>query len=257
MSTPGTEELRDLILHRLPESRARELEDRLMLVEDCAERLQDATYDLLDDYARGRLTAADRAAIERYVLASPENRWNAAVARCIAQRISATPPQRPERKPARTWELGALLAACAVLVAILVTRLPVGSRGTPAKHSAETAARATLAVPTVALLANASRGLSPRAVSIPPGAMLVRLQAEVAATADARRYRLEVLNGAGRTLYSAAHLVPHSAGAYVYVEADVPARALAPASRVLVATERAGARGSAAFSWDIRIQTAH
>jgi hypothetical protein len=245
MSTPVRDELRDLLLHHLPEGRARELEERLMGEEDAAERLQEATYDLLDDYAAGRLSPADRGAVERHLLASDENRWRLDVARGLASRRSRA--SRPERRPVirrppriPVWRgpVAALFAACVALVAVIVTR-KLDHAGTNSS-------------PTVTLLADAARGASIRTIQLPSRATLVRLQAEVDAT-GAAAYRMAVTDITGRSLFVIDGLSPHRAGAYVYVEAEIPVRDLAPGDhRIVVAPAGGTERAPAAATWDLR-----
>lgn len=255
MTTPAEGELRDLILHRLPEPRARELEDRLMLEDDGAERLQDATYDLLDDYVRGRLAASERAAVEQHLLSSSEDLQRAAIAKCIALRPRASPAAARAQAPSRIWAVGALIAACVVVAAILITRFPRGDGAAPGVQMAAAdrgkPAREAISA-TLTLLANAARGASVRTVVVPAGAAAVRLQAEVSG-APRETYRLVLTNADGRVLFSVAHLLAHAAGAYQYVEADVPARDLPPEAHVLVAPEHGGAQPAGSFSWDVRI----
>lgn len=255
--------MRNLLLHRLPADRARELEDRLIQEEDCADRLRDAKYDLLDDYAGGRLTAAERADVEHYLLDAEDDRWRLAVARGLARRgrvadrtsgeergVPVRPRQSaaawPVRFTARNGVIGVLLAACVVLVAVLLTR-PLGNRGGPT-----TPQPASLF--TLTLLANAARGESVRSVSVPSGATAVRVQAEVGSPA-AREYRLAVLGAADRLLFNVGNLVPRISGAYVYVETEVPARALSPgAHRITVSPEGDAAKAATSSRWDIRVQ---
>jgi hypothetical protein len=61
------------------------LSDRVMLEDGLAERLQEAEFDLLDDYAHLRLTAQERAAVERYLLTHPQNRDRVLVARALGR----------------------------------------------------------------------------------------------------------------------------------------------------------------------------
>ncbi len=270
MNRSDDHELRDLLLHRLPPVRAQELEERLMLEEGYAERLEEARYDLLDDHATGRLTAAERADVERHLLACPEDRLRLAVARGLARRGSRAPAATPSLDvrrestrrrpglPVRGWATAAWIAACAVLVAVLVDRHISERRNAvaPGQLAARPGEReAATPVWTLTLLASASRGDSVRSISIPARTTTVRVQAEIASP-EAGEYRLSVLDGANHVLASVEHLLPRAAGAYVYVEAQVPAQALASGiHRVVVAPQAAGgAQAQSSSSWEFRTE---
>jgi hypothetical protein len=90
MSSPDTATLRLLLLHQLPESEARQLEERLMLEEQLGDLLREAEHDLLDDYASNRLLPEERAAVEQYLLVTAEDRERLKVARALA-RLQARP----------------------------------------------------------------------------------------------------------------------------------------------------------------------
>jgi hypothetical protein len=71
---PTDGELRQLLLRQLPAEAMEDIEDRLVLDDSIAERLQHQQYDLLDDYARGRLAQDERRAVEKYLLRTPAER---------------------------------------------------------------------------------------------------------------------------------------------------------------------------------------
>src|SRR5215471_2281119 len=83
MSTPTPEQLRSLLLHRLPEEEAQQLEGQLMQDPEVADLLRHEETDLVDDYAQGRLGTAERAAFEQHLLADPAIRQRVKVARAL------------------------------------------------------------------------------------------------------------------------------------------------------------------------------
>jgi anti-sigma factor RsiW len=251
MSTPDTPSLKLLLLHRLPESEAQQLEERLMVEEHLADLLREAEHDLLDDYASGRLVPEERAAVEKYLLVTAADRERLKVARALA-RLQAAPERARSRSPfTRRWwppgwpvRLGVAIAACAILsLGVLVFRMkPTG--GLPAPTT------------TVVLLADAQRGSSGGSINISATAARVRLQVEIPAKGSASTYTLAIADRGGRVLYEAPDLPPRLAGPYPFVEAIVPATALdSPRCRITLTESTSNpASPRRAFAWDLEVQ---
>jgi anti-sigma factor RsiW len=269
MSTPDMPSLRLLLLHRLPEAEAHQLEERLMLEEQLAELLREAEHDLLDDYASGRLAPEDRAAVEQYLLATAADRERLKLARALARLRSRpegarsrsdrpsviptsaatariAPATRPRSAPRWPVRLGVAIAACAVLsLGVLVFRMKV-TRRLPEPMTA-----------TVVLLADAQRGSTEGSINISPTVARVRLQLEIPAKEAASTYTLEIADGGGHLAYEAHDLPPRLAGPYPFVEALVPASALeGPRCRIRLTdfTRASSAASGRAFTWDIQVQ---
>ena len=83
-------QFRALLLHSLAQEEMEAFSGRILLEEGFAEQLQDAETDLLDDYALKRLSAKERAAVERYLLISPRNRERALTARALSRSRTAS-----------------------------------------------------------------------------------------------------------------------------------------------------------------------
>ncbi len=79
--------LRQFLLRRLPPDEAARLEESILLQEGVAERLRDEEFDLLDDYAAGRLNAADAAAVARHWLTSAQAGGSLRAARAWRQSL--------------------------------------------------------------------------------------------------------------------------------------------------------------------------
>src|ERR1700688_1321566 len=84
MDETQTNGLRDLLLHKLPASRAEELENQLLLDSEFALRLESEENDLLDDFARGHLSVEDAELVKRHLLATPEAERRLDFARSLA-----------------------------------------------------------------------------------------------------------------------------------------------------------------------------
>ncbi|HEX5313778.1 MAG TPA: hypothetical protein VFX38_02580 [Gammaproteobacteria bacterium] len=233
MST-DSEKLRDLLLHRLPEAEADSLRERVLLDEDFAAALRDEEYALLDDHAAGRLTAAERAAVERHLLVTAQDRLRLRVAQALARR-QAKSASRPRWFG---WPM-ALVASLAVIgiVAGVWWGIVVPRRGvTP--------------VVTVALLAEVSRGAgqAPLILTLPARGG-VRIQAQVLDPAPGARYTLWVRDTAGHRLYRSRPLALRHTGGYAYVQAVVPAATLGTGARLV----RVAGPGYA-FQWSVQLR---
>src|SRR5262245_28240287 len=101
MSTPTPEQLRSLLLHRLPEEEAQRLEEQLMQDPEVAELLRQEETDLIDDYAQARLGREERAAFEAHLLADPAIRQRVKIAHALqdiaSERAAATGPDGRKR----------------------------------------------------------------------------------------------------------------------------------------------------------------
>ena len=239
--------LRDLLLQRLPSQQAAALEQRLVVEAGVAERVRQVEYDLLDDYARGRLAADQRRAVEQRLLRTAADRQRLAVARGLA----ALPKPRiglPARQ--RRWS-GAALGGIAATLLLAVLLWPHQS-GVPVPGEAPVTSARTGAVYTVSLLAQLSRGNGAQPLSVPVGTAQVRLQAEVEKPDAADIYELQLLDGDGRLLQAAPGLHWQRAGTHAYIEAVVPIAALAPGLRRI---EVHAAGGVVAESWTVEAST--
>jgi hypothetical protein len=277
--------LRQFLLRRLPADEAARLEDAILLEEGIAERLQDEEFDLLDDYAASRLNAGDAADVERYLLGSAQNMHSLRVARAL-QRQGEPDIKKPKallgvvdvdglrdaaiaRSPglvghrSRTPQIAgvaALLAACLVVVMVIPRWRLVSSRPESVSSTAATATVAasgdtsvsTAGLPIISLLADVSRGMARSSLAINADAGAVRLQAEVPESSTDKIYALHVDDAQGHRLFEGAGLAVHTAGPYRFVEAVVPAAALAPGDRSVSLTESGAPAGApVTYRWDV------
>ena len=261
MNPPSDEQLRALLLHRLPDDEAAALEQRLVVEEGVAERVRQLEYALLDAHARGKLAPEDRVAVQRYLLRTAADRQRLRVARALA-RIS--PPRTAQANRVRrmlAWlsgstgnpvAIGGLLAGLAVIIvsAILLGR-PGGIRQSLPGHSDLPAPAVAGSVFTISLLGGVSRGEQVQPVAIPAGTVQVRLQAEVEDPDAAAAYELQVLDPDGKPLQTVGDLHLRRAGTHAYVEALVPATSLAPGLRRINVRAAAGALPPS--SWTIQV----
>ena len=254
---PAPGELRRLLLHRLTQQEAERLEELLLLRDDVADQLREAEHDLLDDYAAGRLGAAERADVEKYLLATEADRMRLRVARALTK----TPA--PRRRPGWFAPAGALLAAGVAFLLIRPLWQPSGLE-TPqvlAKPPATApvskvpasppAAQLTSSAPAVVLLAERQRSAVSQAVKIPQDASQIRLQLEIPGSQTVGQYRIAIADGGGRQLFAAENLLPAMAGPYHYVETLVPRAALGFGARQIALQSLIGRTAMPLFTWRI------
>lgn len=246
MTEVDDEILRRWLLRRLDDAALTErLEESLLRDAAFGDRLQAVETDLIDDYVRDRLDPAERAAVERRLFATPRDRGRLRFARALAERVAV---QGRARRP-RRWRPWALAAAASVLLVFaLGGRWRGGADGTATDAHVD----ADAGLPTVTLLAAVERGepAAPRVAIVPHGTPRVRLQLELVAAPDAgARYAVRI-DGADGPGFEQGGLAARSLGRYRYVEATVPAAALAPGDHRVSLLQAGGA--SPLQTWRLR-----
>jgi|GEM_PF-2890844 hypothetical protein len=150
---PTDIQFREFLLRRMTPQDAARFEEAIILEEGVAEHLREEEFDLLDDYAAGRLGGEDRADVERYLLTSVESTHSLRMSRLLAReagsretpRLGEAPPGRAvdtesvvKTARRRRWTrryaaAGALLAAGIAAVAVFPyrERPPLGPLDAP------------------------------------------------------------------------------------------------------------------------------
>jgi len=233
MTEPTDDTLRDWLLGKLAPGEAEALEQRLLEDADFATRLRGVENDLLDDLARGALAGDERARAAAYFAATPNDRARLRIARALAvvgaeAHVASAPRGRGHAelarahsmRPRRRWTAAALALAGLAAVALIGVRLSPNFGPTPVAF-------------TITLTDGQQRGASSIEVAVPAGAGELRMQAEVDGGDAGARYTLAIDDA-----FAAPGLAARTAGAYRFVEANVPAAALsAGVHRVRVAAE--------------------
>jgi hypothetical protein len=281
-------QLRAFLLRRLPAAEYARLEDAIVMEHGFAERLRDEEFDLLDDFAAGVLNAEDRGAVERHLLGTAESLHSLRVARALRrQRAVDTAEAAPADSPTAVSRVGGQAggwsrlrtrraAGVATLLAAGIAALaviPIGHQRLNARHPrsgitslpGDTSAIAPAAapplgeappgsLPVITLVADVDRGAPrpPPTIKIAAGMSSVRLQAEVPDAEPGKLYALLVDDAGGRRLFEGSELAIRAAGRYRFVEAVVPAAALAPGARTISLRVSGAHQGEPAkFSWRI------
>lgn len=278
-------QLRAFLLRRLPAAESARLEDSIVTEDGVAERLRDEEFDLLDDYAAGVMSAEDRGAVERHLLNTAESLHSLKVARALRRQGAAAgsaesaPADRPTTgrraggqaagwsrfRRQRAAGAAALLAAGIASLALIPvwhqgpdgrgprtgTLVLPGSTAAVAPRPGDAPADS---LPVITLVADVVRGVPrpPPRIKIAAGTTSVRLQAEVPDAEPGVLYSLRIDDAAGRRLFEGSELAIRVAGRYQFVEAAVPAAALAPGARTISLRASGAAREAPAkFSWRI------
>jgi hypothetical protein len=280
-------QLRAFLLRRLPAAEYARLEDAIVTEDGLAERLRDEEFDILDDYAAGVMNAEDRAAVERHLLGTAESLHSLRVSRALRRQgavgaesapADRSTPASGVRGQAGGWSrfrtyraagVGTLLAAGIASLALIPIwhqgpngRDPrTGTTGALGNTSAIAPAAApplgdapTGSLAVITLVADVDRGAPrpPPRVKVEAGTTSVRLQAEVPEAEPGVLYSLRVDDAAGRRLFEGSELAIRVAGRYRFVEAVVPAAALAPGARkISLRASGAPREAPAKFSWRI------
>src|SRR6185503_7146155 len=92
------------LLGELPEDQQVEIEDRAFSDKDYLATITAVENDLIDEYVRGDLTAADQQRFESRFLASAERRKRVEFAKALRTVVSeARAPEKNMVQPAKTW----------------------------------------------------------------------------------------------------------------------------------------------------------
>ncbi len=177
-----TTRLRAYLLGRLPEAERLEIESRVFEDDDFDSRMQEAQTDLLDDWARGRLSSADAEAVQRRF--APQER---SLAMLLARR--AQPIAAPPKRSVRVWLAVAALLCVAIATAHLMRR--------PAEPAREQPVAQVPPEPNLQILAlnkPSTRGASVPLFRLSPRAATIRITAP--ATGGLARYELALESSA-------------------------------------------------------------
>jgi hypothetical protein len=235
--------LRNLLLHRLSTEQSERWEERLLLEEQVAEQLEAEENDLLDDFARGRLSADDAERVERYLLASADASRRVAFAKALSRLRASEFPQVAQRSSSSWLRISAVAlgaAACLLMVALTVLHLSHKQSAGRAGASASTAATSAAASPqnssqakqalpfAIVLLADKVRGGQPLRFAIPSDIQQVEIQCEIPAGNAYPEYRMILSEASGSLVTLGKNLHPAKSSGIVYVEVIVDAARLVP-----------------------------
>jgi hypothetical protein len=235
--------LRNLLLHRLSAEQSERLEERLLLEEQLADQLEAEETDLLDDFARGRLSAEDAARVERYLLASADASRRVAFARALSRIRDPEFPQVAKRSFSsrlRTPAVALGAAACLLVIGFTVLHLWQKQNADRARAGASTTVAAPAIGPqnssqgkktlpfAIVLLADKERGGQPPRFAIPSDIQQVEIQCEIPAGSDHAEYHLILSDASGNAVTVGKNLHPGESSGIVYVESTMDAARLGP-----------------------------
>jgi hypothetical protein len=188
------------LLHDMPEDEREAFGERWFTDPELGEDLRMTEADLLDAYARGKVSAEQRKKIERWLLGSSTQRQKLDFAQALAKVVPDTAPRRIP------WALLGAVAAGLILVASLalsilhnrqleseLARVETEGRSAPARPLPGTAFAIFLPADTL----RSGAGIS---VSLPPGADVVHLQLGLE-TGQQRDFDSAVVSVSGRVVW--------------------------------------------------------
>jgi hypothetical protein len=233
--------LRNLLLRRLSAEQSEQLEERLLLEGEVADQLEAEENDLLDDFARGRLSAEDAVRIEKYLLASKRGTQRAAFARALSRISNPESRALPARSFSSRLRIPALAlgsAACVLVIAFAALHVwhkespdhpgpgtPTATKGPLTMQKNSSQAKITLPF-AIVLLAGVERGDHPLKFAIPSDVQQVQFQCEIPAGNAYSEYRMVLRDAAGNAVAASENLHPGESSGIAYVEATVDAARL-------------------------------
>jgi hypothetical protein len=215
------------LLHKLSEDEREALEDRW--VEDSAlyEQLRNAEVDLLDAYARGTLSPADRERVSKYLLDSPLQRRKLLFARALRNTFPA------QARPTTPWLMVASAAVIVLLagsVAWLAWQNAAMRReiaGAHAPRPSSASVIGSLYVAEVRMDTTRGTAASITQVRLPAGSQMLRLDLEIAPGYEAQVLTASIAR-AGRAVWSEEPIRAERREFGFVAPVWVPAAALAP-----------------------------
>jgi hypothetical protein len=212
------------LLHKLPEDERDAFEDRW--VEDSAlyEQLRNAEVDLLDAYARGALSPADRKRVSKYLLDSPNQRRKLLFARTLLDAFPA--PARPTT-PWRRMASAAAIVLLAASVCWLAWQNAAMRRELAAAAHAPRPSPGNVYVAEVRMDTTRGIAASITPVRLPAGSQILRLDLEIAPGDEAQVLSASVSRD-GRTVWSEEPVRAERRAFGFVASVWVPAAALAP-----------------------------
>src|ERR1700722_2953476 len=118
---PDANEITRYLLGQLPAMESEQISNRIFADEQFSKMVEDAEADVLDAYARGRLSEADRVSVEQRLLTSTAQLDKLRFAYALAKRLS--PPGMPRLpRSRRTWQVAAFSATASAALTMLLYR---------------------------------------------------------------------------------------------------------------------------------------
>ncbi len=232
---PGEREIRAYLLAMLPDFERSRIEQELLTQPETREILDAIEVDLIDDYLTGDLSPEEIRHFEQDFLTSPARCEKLAFAAAF---LRSLPTPRPPlwrrligklRGPGlRPLAFGAVAAASAGIMLLLVhswARRPEAGQRPASQSVAHQPSGAPANIPAFVLTPGVLRGEGgPRALAIPAGIALIRLQGDMPRLHRTWRYRARLRTLDGDEIWNAA-VTPGGAHPYL-LDVLIPTRTL-------------------------------
>jgi hypothetical protein len=115
-------QLKEYLLGKTSDEVREQLEQKLMTVDEVYDEVEAAEAELIDEYLRNELSAADRAKFEEHFLAVPERRENVRFAQAFQRYLSALPQPVPSQNSFfdRVWTFQPFFVRAAAAFAVVL-----------------------------------------------------------------------------------------------------------------------------------------
>jgi len=237
---PDSNQLARYLLGQLPTAEMQTISDRIFADEAFSRRVEEAEADLFGAYACGRLSDADRRAVEQRLLTSDSQVDKLRFAQAFEKRSSPAVLPAVSRS-SRAWQVWAAGAIAASLLLILIYRDRQMERrnseltGQVARLTMERDAPRAAGPEISFLLSPDLRSAARQQLSLPVGADAVRLDFEL--PAPAAHYRVTLLHPGGEMMLEERHILARQVGEITYVSVWLHAAMLQGAFEAAIVNE--------------------
>jgi hypothetical protein len=220
------EHLAEYLLRRLPDEESARIAERLFDEESFSTELEEVERDLLDAYVRKKLSAGERAEVDRFLLTSESQREKLRFALALAAGSQAR----------RSGESVYWLAAAGILVTSMAGFVSWQNRGLRIeiaalrlKEAQTTVGRPVNGQAVSFLLAPVERGADAEVLTADPAAKLIRLDFSLG-NGNMEFAAVRVVRGSGELVLQQNAVHTQSIGGSVFVSVWLPGGTLVPGS---------------------------
>jgi hypothetical protein len=213
--------LRNFLLRKLPAADTERLENEVRRDRGLATQVDAERSELIDDYARGRLSADDAVRVSEYVLATPAAQQRLAAARAHAAAAHAS--QQSPRYPVPVWRRPRLLALLVASAVILGSAAWVLSQRAPRMPNIPLESAGAYPI---TLFQPAGRDAA--AISVPAHTRQIEFQCVIPSGSPVGDYRVRLTDALGRDLVIAVSRRRQETNGVSYVTALYPAERVQP-----------------------------
>jgi hypothetical protein len=237
--------LRNFLLRKLPAADAERLEQELRVDRGLAIQLDAERNELIDDYARGRLSADDAAWVVEYLLDGEGAQARLGAARAQLSDAYGSPQAR---YPVPVWRRPGLLALLIVSAVIVGSAAWLLSHRPPRMPSIPVESAGAYPI---TLFEPAGRDTAP--ISIPAHTRQIEFQCVIPSGSPAGDYRMRLTDALGHDLVIAVSRHRQETNGVSYVTALYPAERVRP-GRYTVSVDPESNAAQTVAAYDVTVQ---